>query len=109
MCGITALISNKNIIYDLYKSLYHLQHRGQDGFGISYLNNNKLNIIKYKNLLSTININNKLSKINTNIALGHVRYPTIGNNTINECQPFLKNDLYYNLSLVHNGQIWIYK
>ena len=107
MCGITALISNKNIIYDLYESLYHLQHRGQDGFGISYLNNNKLNIIKYKNLLSTININDKLLEINTNIALGHVRYPTIGDNTINECQPFLKNDLYYNLSFVHNGQIWI--
>ena len=107
MCGITALISNKNIIYDLYESLYHLQHRGQDGFGISYLNNNKLNIIKYKNLLSTININDKLSEINTNIALGHVRYPTIGDNTINECQPFLKEDLYYNISLIHNGQIWI--
>ena len=107
MCGINALVSNKNIIYDLYESLYHLQHRGQDGFGISYINNNKLNIIKFKGLLSTVDINEKLSRINTTISIGHVRYPTIGNNTINECQPFLKNDLYYNLSLVHNGQIWI--
>ena len=40
MCGITALISNNdNIIFDLYESLYHLQHRGQDGFGISYIKN----------------------------------------------------------------------
>ena len=73
-----------------------MQHRGQDGFGIPYLNNNKLKICKYKGLLSNVDINEKLSKINTNISIGHVRYPTIGNNTINECQPFLKNDLYYN-------------
>jgi len=109
MCGITALISNNNynIIYDLYESLYHLQHRGQDAFGLSFLNDNKLDIIKYKSLLSSIDINDELLKINSNIGIGHVRYPTQGNNTINECQPFIKNTNIYNISLVHNGQIWI--
>lgn len=108
MCGITALISqNYNIIFDLYESLYHLQHRGQDGFGISYINNNNLDVIKLKGLLSTTNINNRLIDINTNISIGHVRYPTIGNNTINECQPFIKKGQYYNISMVHNGQVWI--
>ena len=107
MCGITAIISNKNIIYDLYESLYHLQHRGQDGFGISYLNNDKITLCKYKGLLSTIDINEKLKNISTNVSIGHVRYPTIGKNTINECQPFIKEGDYYNISIVHNGQIWI--
>ena len=108
MCGITALISNNdNIIFDLYESLYHLQHRGQDGFGISYINNHNLDVIKFKGLLSTIDINDKLTNIKSNIGIGHVRYPTIGNNTVNECQPFIKKGLYHNLSLVHNGQIWI--
>ena len=108
MCGITALISqNNNIIFDLYESLYHLQHRGQDGFGISYINNHNLDVIKLKGLLSTIDIHDKLTNIKSNIGIGHVRYPTIGNNTVNECQPFIKKGLYYNLSLVHNGQIWI--
>ncbi len=107
MCGITAVISNENIIYDLYESLYHLQHRGQDGFGITYLNSGKINLIKYKGLLSTADINDNLKKINSTIAIGHVRYPTKGANTINECQPFLKEGINYNISLVHNGQIWI--
>jgi amidophosphoribosyltransferase len=107
MCGINAIISGDNIIYDLYESLYHLQHRGQDGFGISYINNSKLDVIKYKSLLSSIDINKKLQDINTYIGIGHVRYPTKGSNTINECQPFLKEGLNYNISLVHNGQIWI--
>jgi amidophosphoribosyltransferase len=105
MCGISAVISDKNIIYDLYESIYHLQHRGQDGFGISYLNKNKIDLCKYKGLLSNVDINKKLSKINSNISIGHVRYPTKGENTINECQPFLKENKYYNISLVHNGQI----
>ena len=74
MCGISAIISDKNIIYDLYESIYHLQHRGQDGFGISYLNNNKINLCKYKGLLSTVDITKDykepkevLSKIESNI------------------------------------------
>ena len=36
MCGITALLSDKNIFSDLLESLYHLQHRGQDSFGFGY-------------------------------------------------------------------------
>ena len=44
MCGITALISlsGTNIINDLYESLYHLQHRGQDSFGFSFLSEEKI-------------------------------------------------------------------
>ena len=37
-----------------------------------------------------------------NMGIGHVRYPTMGENTINEVQPFVLN----NISIVHNGQIW---
>ena len=113
MCGITAIIHNKsiiskrNIIYDLYESLYHLQHRGQDGFGISYLHNGQINVCKYKGLLSTVDISQKLNSIKTTTAIGHVRYPTFGDNTLNECQPFYLSGSIYNISLVHNGQIWI--
>ena len=72
MCGITALISNNdNIIFDLYESLYHLQHRGQDGFGISYINNHNLDVIKFKGLLSTIDINDKLTNIKSNIGISN--------------------------------------
>ena len=109
MCGITALISNNgdNIIFDLYESLYHLQHRGQDAFGLSFINNNSLEHIKRKSLLSSTNINNEIQDIHSCAGLGHVRYPTQGSNTINECQPFFKEASKHNISLVHNGQIWI--
>ena len=102
MCGITAVFSkNENIFQDLYESLYHLQHRGQDTFGFSYLNDNNIELIKENGLLS----NHNFDSINTNVGIGHVRYPTTGQNTINECQPLFLKGKYHNISLVHNGQI----
>ena len=53
MCGILGIFSKlktNNIFYDLFEGLYHLQHRGQDSYGIAVLQNNqKYNIIKHKN------------------------------------------------------------
>ena len=110
MCGINAVISgkdNKNGFFDLYESLYHLQHRGQDSFGISYLDHQlKIGTLKYNTLLSSTKLESqKLKPIQ--MGIGHVRYPTSGEVTINECQPFYLEGEYCNISLVHNGQIWI--
>ena len=104
MCGITGLISldKKNIINDLYESLYHLQHRGQDAFGFSYIIDNKIQSLKKKGLLS-----NYTSNRNINTIVGIVKYgPTKGLNTINEVQPLELKGSYHNISIVHNGQIW---
>ena len=34
MCGIAGIYSNKPVAAELYDSLIHLQHRGQDAAGI---------------------------------------------------------------------------
>ena len=103
MCGITGIISfdRKDVKYDLQESLYHLQHRGQDAFGFSIIDNEKIKIVKDKGLIKPI-INN----LQINRGIGHVRYPTKGSNTINEAQPLYYSGKYHNISLVHNGQIW---
>ena len=110
MCGINAVISgkdNKNGFFDLYESLYHLQHRGQDSFGISYLDHQlKIETLKYNTLLSSTKLESQKIKP-IQMGIGHVRYPTSGEVTINECQPFYLEGEYCNISLVHNGQIWI--
>ena len=102
MCGINAVISQEDSCNDLYEGLYHLQHRGQDSFGISYFNDkDEIKTIKSTGLLSDNNTDNQ--KIN--IGIGHVRYPTTGKITLNECQPLILNDNKYSISIVHNGQI----
>ena len=59
MCGIIGIISfsKNNIINDLYESLYHLQHRGQDAFGFSYTEKNKIRTLKQNSLLSNFSNN----------------------------------------------------
>ena len=103
MCGITSVISfnDINIINDLYESLYHLQHRGQDSYGFSYIQDSKIVVDKNKGL---INMNTK--DIYSTMGIGHVRYPTKGHNTINEVQPLYLKGEFFTISLVHNGQIW---
>ena len=82
MCGILAYYYNNkinnDIIQDFLFKLKHLQHRGQDGFGIYYDNQYiiQTGIIQYyinKMINSYIN-----SELNTNCILGHTRYITSG-------------------------------
>lgn len=124
MCGIVGLISlsENNIFFELFEALYHLQHRGQDSYGLSIFsksnnltsktdkfitNSQKVgkqttNIIKNKGLL----LNSEIKNIDGHIGIGHVRYPTTGANTIKEAQPFIKQGIFHTIVLVHNGQIW---
>ena len=109
MCGIFAIFSsseNKNIGNEMINGLRLLQHRGKDGYGIAYYDNNIFNSIKKE---GRININ-KLS-INSRCCVGHNRYSTSGY-TIDsgkivedELQPLkgsVESEAYY---LVHNGNI----
>ena len=104
MCGIIGILSEKedNNFYDLYEGLYHLQHRGQDSFGISYLDNtNCIKSIKYNEMLSNVNID---KSPNFKLGIGHVRYPTAGSNGTDEAQPFYVNSPY-GIALAHNGNL----
>ena len=100
MCGISGIISNSNIIYELYYSLFHLQHRGQDSCGMVLINNDEYIIIKKEGLVK--NIYNELDNRIYNIGIGHVRYKTNGVLSLKQTQPFILN----NISLCHNGNIY---
>ena len=107
MCGISAVL-NKNTHYaiynELYNSLLNLQHRGQESCGFitfSYLT--KMNYVLKKFGL----VNNYLSDVTNlkgNMGIAHVRYPTSGNTTYKEIQPFIIEN-NYTISLVHNGNL----
>jgi amidophosphoribosyltransferase len=108
MCGITGILSpdkDENIIHELYDSLFHIQHRGQDAFGMyTYSSHsNKFSNIKQEGLLSN-NISIQTEKLQGNIGVGHVRYPTSGIISCSEIQPFFVNRPY-GISLCHNGHI----
>lgn len=105
MCGISGIISiNLNILNELYKSLFNLQHRGQESSGfILFSSENKKTYKSKKFGLVDSHLDN-IVNFEGNMGLGHVRYPTSGEITWKEIQPFsiLKP---YGIFLVHNGNI----
>ncbi len=101
MCGIVGYISknNNDVIKKTLAALLKLQHRGQDGAGICFLENSKLKVVKnngyIKEALSFINFKSP-------IAIAHTRYSTMGDLKKENLQPIL----YKNVALCHNGTIY---
>ena len=105
MCGIVGIKYN-NITHnglEIYEALLSIQHRGQDGAGISYMDNNKLEMIKGKGLIYNLFSYDDLKKMNGSVFLGHTRYKT--NNVINSFQPFYLKNEKLEISFCHNGNI----
>ena len=109
-CGLFGVFntknnSNINTLNDVKLGMNLLQHRGQDGCGISYLNNTN-SIVTIKKLGLVKNSFVDLPNIDTQVAIGHVRYSTSGNSkNINHTQPLVSNNKLGDYALAHNGNL----
>jgi amidophosphoribosyltransferase len=90
--------------YSLFPALTRLQHRGQEGTGVVFLDTNgEVLSHKTKGMVDEL-VNNDVFRSNihqreTKIALGHTRYSTSG--TDDAWQPFIGEHII----LAHNGNI----
>lgn len=85
-CGVFGISSSKPISIQLIiEGLRLLQHRGQESAGISYSEDNKISTIKGLGLVDDV-FKDNLTKFVKN-GIGHVRYSTTGNSSIEEAQP----------------------
>lgn len=111
MCGILGIVNNIKVnSKDFKKILKKIQHRGQESFGISYLDeSNHLMIEKHKGMIDDCEINHFTS----NFLIGHNRYSTSGKSkdsySVDQChletQPFYGKNKCGEFVLVHNGNI----
>ena len=106
MCGIIGTSSN-NSSYECYRGLLAIQHRGQDSAGILSFDG-IVHQKKEKGLVLNVFNKEELSKLEGSKAIGHVRYPTAGTNTLCEAQPFFLS-YPYGIGLAHNGNITNYQ
>eukprot|EP00834_Sanchytrium_tribonematis_P000021 NODE_2_length_91304_cov_0.692462.p21 type:complete len:392 gc:universal NODE_2_length_91304_cov_0.692462:34949-33774(-) len=103
MCGIVGLSLQSPCSSLLYESLSTLQHRGQDACGLLTLNNSRFYQTKKKGLVKDIP-DAELASLKGNCGIGHVRYPTSGDNSINLVQPLYVNSPF-GLAIAHNGNL----
>ena len=107
-CGIIGICLNKesdSIIKNLYLGLFALQHRGQESCGISFIKNNRINVIK-KNGLASSDLFESLPFEESSIAgIGHVRYSTCGESNLVNAQPLVFKFNKGEIAIAHNGNI----
>jgi len=88
-----------------YYGLHALQHRGQDGAGIAATNGSELNLHKGLALLNDVFKRAEFSKLPGHAAIGHVRYPSGGEGSVDDVQPLLFRSQAESIAICHDGNI----
>ena len=107
MCGITGIYSHKPVAAELYDSIIHLQHRGQDAAGIMTYDN-RMHKEKGMGLAKEVFNETNMELLTGNIGISHNRYPTHGGFSHGEVQPFWTS-VPYGIALAHNGNLTNYQ
>ncbi len=107
-CGVFGIYTPENspVAVDTYYGLYALQHRGQETCGIVVNNDGLFRSHKDVGLVSSVFTNQILDGLGEGtMAVGHVRYATVGNEGVINAQPLVVNHVKGHLALAHNGSL----
>jgi len=88
-----------------FYSLFSLQHRGQEAAGIAVLNGKNIRVFKKLGLIANIFKEDDIKALQGIAAIGHTRYSTTGENTMQNIQPFCILTQYGLIALAHNGNL----
>ncbi len=108
-CGIFGIISEEKqeLARDVYYGLFALQHRGQEsaGIAVSY-DEDKVAYYKNMGLVNAVFHEEELRLLpSTNVAIGHVRYSTMGSSNVVNAQPIVFYGRFGRMAVAHNGNI----
>lgn len=107
MCGIVGIYSHEPVAAELYDSLIHLQHRGQDAAGILTCDD-RFHPKHGLGLVREIFTPQSIASLKGNIGIAHTRYPTAGGYSDADIQPLWIGSPR-GIALAHNGNIVNYK
>src|SRR3990167_5915580 len=107
MCGIVGIHSHAAVSAEIYDSLIHLQHRGQDAAGILTCSE-RFYVNHGLGLVREIFSSNNILQLKGNIGIGHTRYPTAGGYNLADVQPLWIGSPR-GIALAHNGNLVNYK
>ncbi len=107
MCGIFGIVSNQPIHDALYQGLLRLQHRGQNAAGVFTYDPRKDKYELKKNLGLVHDVFGTHNPLCSEAlwGIGHIRYATIGNNSLEDTQPQYTDEEGRIVAMAHNGNI----
>jgi amidophosphoribosyltransferase len=104
-CGVFGIFGHPEAANLTYLGLYAMQHRGQEGAGISSSDGSTLYLEKAMGLVSDIFYEKRLKRLPGRIAIGHNRYATAGSSALKNVQPITANFAMGHLAMAHNGNL----
>ena len=105
MCGFISIFGppESDVIRDVINGLVAIQHRGQDAAGaVSF--KEKFQAKKGLGLVREVFEDKHLQRLRGPLAVGHVRYPTVGLGEDTDVQPFWL-DYPVGVVMAHNGNV----
>ncbi|MEN8152629.1 MAG: amidophosphoribosyltransferase [Acidobacteriota bacterium] len=103
MCGVIGIFDSEEVIPKLYNSILTIQHRGQDSSGMLTFDG-KFHLKKGNGLIRDIFDHRNISRLTGNVGIAHTRYPTIGEGSIEDSQPYWVNTPF-GIAGAHNGNV----
>lgn len=103
MCGVIGLYDNEEVISNIYSAMLTLQHRGQDSAGILTYDG-RFHLKKGNGLVKDIFDQKNISRLKGNVGIGHTRYPTVGEGSVEDAQPFWIS-YPFGIGGAHNGNV----
>ena len=105
-CGLFGVWGDEEAAAKTYFGLFALQHRGQESCGIATTNGQTIE--RYRGMGTLPNVfadPARLDGLRNPVAIGHVRYSTMGSSLLQNAQPLVANTQWGAFAVAHNGNL----
>ena len=107
-CGVFGIYSkpDSDVAAQAFYALYALQHRGQESCGIAVNDDGIISYYRDLGLVPDVFNADRVKSLGTgNMAIGHVRYSTVGLKSRSNAQPLVVRHVKGPMALAHNGSL----
>lgn len=101
MCGFVGIVGNRDVAPEVLLAMQAIQHRGQDSAGVGTICEGRFPIVKRLGLVAQGFGGAESAPPPGRVAIGHVRYPTMGSGVLADAQPFFYRQP--GVLMAHNG------
>lgn len=104
-CGLFGVFGHDPVAPLIYRGLFALQHRGQEGAGIVAGHKGEMLALKGEGLVSEALSREATRSLPGDLGIGHVRYSTTGSSRIQNVQPIVVECVDGMWAIAHNGNL----